>query len=422
MTSEQAPATLPTPCAGDEFPGTSHAAYGPSVAADLTEPTQLGEVYVAGLMRAQLRSSASILLVGALLLGAIPAILAMAGHARRARGPFPLPWLVLGVAAFICGRRRGRFGAREREPRGGLRRRRHEVMTSPRALRRDHPRVPGDARGRDLWAADLARDLGLLCRGPDGDAVAQCERDQWRIPPPRPSSALPGCSYERGLDMLWFPVGYTMGYLVLPVLVAAPCGVRGLHARGLAELRLESRRASGPCARSSSSASAGSISSAVPGRRPRIAAGHRVADVGGGLVVGVVVTIAVSAGGMRSITLVQAMQYWIKNHRHRRARLHPVAAWRSSHPVLPVDASLWTRPAPGPVTASMRPYSTPGPVPGHHGSPHVPSASPTNPDGRTPAGPFVVVLGLLGVFMSSPPVYARVWPGLPRPDSGRHLA
>ena len=32
----------------------------------------------------------------------------------------------------------------------------------------------------------------------------------------------------------------------------------------------------------------------------------------GGLVVAIVVNIAVAAGGMRSITIVQAMQYWIK--------------------------------------------------------------------------------------------------------------
>ncbi|MFN8097718.1 MAG: hypothetical protein U0Q21_05455 [Dermatophilaceae bacterium] len=87
-----------------------------SVAADLTEPTQLGEVYVAGLMRAQLRLSASILLVGALLLGAIPAILAMWPATRGVRvGPFPLPWLVLGVAAYPVAVGAGRFYVRASE-------------------------------------------------------------------------------------------------------------------------------------------------------------------------------------------------------------------------------------------------------------------------------------------------------------------
>lgn len=31
-----------------------------------------------------------------------------------------------------------------------------------------------------------------------------------------------GLIYERGFDSLWFPVGYTSGYVVLLVLVAAP--------------------------------------------------------------------------------------------------------------------------------------------------------------------------------------------------------
>ena len=31
-----------------------------------------------------------------------------------------------------------------------------------------------------------------------------------------------GLIYSLGADMLWFPVGYTVGYLVLLVLVAAP--------------------------------------------------------------------------------------------------------------------------------------------------------------------------------------------------------
>ena len=71
---------------------------------------------LAGLMRAQLRLSASILLVGALLLGAIPAILAMWPATRGVRvGPFPLPWLVLGVAAYPVAVGAGRFYVRASE-------------------------------------------------------------------------------------------------------------------------------------------------------------------------------------------------------------------------------------------------------------------------------------------------------------------
>lgn len=31
-----------------------------------------------------------------------------------------------------------------------------------------------------------------------------------------------GLVYDQGIDMLWMPIGYTIGYLVLLILVAAP--------------------------------------------------------------------------------------------------------------------------------------------------------------------------------------------------------
>src|SRR4051794_41894692 len=46
-----------------------------------------------------------------------------------------------------------------------------------------------------------------------------------------------------GTDMLWFPVGYTAGYLVLLVLVAAPLRRSGAYTLpDFAEGRLESRQ------------------------------------------------------------------------------------------------------------------------------------------------------------------------------------
>ena len=46
-----------------------------------------------------------------------------------------------------------------------------------------------------------------------------------------------------GVDMLWFPVGYTAGYLVLLVLVAAPLRRSAAYTLPDAEQRLESRPA-----------------------------------------------------------------------------------------------------------------------------------------------------------------------------------
>src|SRR3954447_5180855 len=52
-----------------------------------------------------------------------------------------------------------------------------------------------------------------------------------------------GLVMASGTDMLWFPVGYTAGYLVLLALVAAPLRRSGAYTLpDFAELRLESER------------------------------------------------------------------------------------------------------------------------------------------------------------------------------------
>ncbi len=72
-----------------------------TMAADLSEQTDLGEVYVTGLMRAQLRLSLSILLVTALVLVAVPLGFDLWPATRHLHiGPVPLPWAVLGVLVY----------------------------------------------------------------------------------------------------------------------------------------------------------------------------------------------------------------------------------------------------------------------------------------------------------------------------------
>lgn len=116
-----------------------------------------------------------------------------------------------------------------------------------------------------------------------------------------------------GVDMLWFPVGYTAGYLVLLVFVAAPLRRSGAYTLpDFAEQRLESL----PVRRLTSAlvvligwlyllpqfVGAGltlRLTTGVPGWL-------------GGLLVAAVVVFSVATGGMRSITFVQAVQYWLK--------------------------------------------------------------------------------------------------------------
>ncbi len=113
--------------------------------------------------------------------------------------------------------------------------------------------------------------------------------------------------------MVWLPVGYTLGYLVLLVIVAAPMRRSGAYTLpDFAEARLGSR-----AIRLVSSALVIGIGCLylIPqfqGASLTLTLVTGAPAWVGGFVVMVVIAVAVGAGGMRSITFVQAMQYWIK--------------------------------------------------------------------------------------------------------------
>ncbi|WP_093797571.1 cation acetate symporter [Streptomyces sp. Wb2n-11] len=117
----------------------------------------------------------------------------------------------------------------------------------------------------------------------------------------------------QGPEMLWYPVGYTAGYLVLLVLVAAPLRRSGAYTLSdFAEARLES-----PQVRKLASLFVVGIGwlyllPQLQGAGLTLEILTGAPDWVGGLVVALVVTGAVAAGGMRSITFVQAFQYWLK--------------------------------------------------------------------------------------------------------------
>ena len=146
-----------------------------------------------------------------------------------------------------------------------------------------------------------------------------------------------------GTDMLWYPVGWTAGYLMLLVLVAAPLRRSGAYTLpDFAEDRLESlavRRLSsllvvgiGWLYLMPQFQGAGLSLGTVAGTEPWV----------GGLLVGAVVLVNVFFGGMRSITLVQAFQYWLK----LTALLVPVmfllVVWTGDGATSPADAGTMT--------------------------------------------------------------------------------
>jgi Na+(H+)/acetate symporter ActP len=133
-----------------------------------------------------------------------------------------------------------------------------------------------------------------------------------------------------GADMLWFPVGYTAGYLMLLVLVAAPLRRSGAYTLpDFAEARLESRGV-----RRIASVLVVTIGwlYLLPqfvgaGLTVRLATG--APEWLGGLLVATVVVFSVATGGMRSITFVQAFQYWLKLTALAVPVLFLVLAWQA---------------------------------------------------------------------------------------------
>ena len=122
-----------------------------------------------------------------------------------------------------------------------------------------------------------------------------------------------GLVLKEGVDALWYPIGFTAGYLALLLFVAAPLRRSGAYTLpDFAEARLRStqlRRIStglvviiGWLYLVPQFQGAGLTLSVLTGWR---------GWVGAAVVAGLIVTNVV-IGGMRSITFVQAFQYWLK--------------------------------------------------------------------------------------------------------------
>ncbi|WP_405932967.1 cation acetate symporter [Streptomyces sp. NBC_00827] len=139
-----------------------------------------------------------------------------------------------------------------------------------------------------------------------------------------------GLVLVQGPDMLWYPVGYTAGYLVLLLFVAAPLRRSGAYTLpDFAEARLGSqavRRLAGAFV-----VGVGwlYLLPQLQGAGLTLAVLTDAPDWFGGVLVAVVVVATVAAGGMRSITFVQAFQYWLKLTALLVPALFLVLAWQS---------------------------------------------------------------------------------------------
>ncbi|MEW2611781.1 cation acetate symporter [Streptomyces sp. NPDC047880] len=139
-----------------------------------------------------------------------------------------------------------------------------------------------------------------------------------------------GLVLVQGPDMLWYPVGYTAGYLVLLIFVAAPLRRSGAYTLpDFAEARLASqavRRLAGAFV-----VGVGwlYLLPQLQGAGLTLTVLTGAPDWLGGVIVAVVVTATVAAGGMRSITFVQAFQYWLKLTALLVPALFLVLTWQS---------------------------------------------------------------------------------------------
>ncbi len=217
-----------------------------------------------------------------------------------------------------------------------------------------------------------------------------------------------GLVLTRGADSLWYPVGWTAGYLILLVFVAAPLRRSGAYTLpDFAHLRVESlntRRAAsglvvliGVLYLVPQFQGAGLTLRALTGAPTWL----------GAVVVALVVLLNVVAGGMRSITLVQAFQYWLK----LLALLLPVCfflvVWRGQG--APGTGRLqvhdWVEPLTGPHALYLTYSLILATFLGTMGLPHVVVRFYTNRDGRAARRTTVGVLGLLSCFYLLPPLY-----------------
>lgn len=239
-----------------------------------------------------------------------------------------------------------------------------------------------------------------------------------------------GLIYSSGVDLVWLPVGYTVGFVVLLLFVAAPLRRSGAYTLpDFAEARLESR-----VVRFSTSVLVVAVGwlylvAQLVGASVVFSALTGAPRTVGAVLVAVVVTLVVGSGGMRSITGIQSVQYFVKLGCLALPVLVMLAIWvRDGLPAPRVDLGSWAIPFTGGQDRTHPIYSTWSTLLafalGTMGLPHVVIRYYTNRDGQAARRTTVTVIALLGAFyVLVPPlgilgaVYLPVLPAGSSPDT-----
>jgi len=205
-----------------------------------------------------------------------------------------------------------------------------------------------------------------------------------------------------GAIALWYPIGYSAGYLLLLLFVAAPLRRSGAYTLSdFTGARLESRTVRRITSVLVIVIGWLYIVPQLQGAALAVRITTGLPSWIGALFVAVVVAVIVAAGGMRSITAVQAFQYWLKLTAiavpvgviAALALPHLLPAPVEAFPSIAADAG-----GQGFRTASLLTALLLGTM----GLPHVLVRFSTNPDGAAARRTTVIVLGLLALFYLFP--------------------
>ncbi|MFE3448028.1 cation acetate symporter [Nonomuraea sp. NPDC059194] len=224
--------------------------------------------------------------------------------------------------------------------------------------------------------------------------------------------SLAGLIVTHGAPALWFPVGAAAGYVVILALVVAPLRRSGTYTLSdFAQWRLGSVAlrnvvafdvlAIGLLYLVAQLHSAGVVLHLLTGMPPWA----------GWLAVTLVSVVVTLAGGMGSVTSVQAVQYWLKLIVFTGVALVLWCTWRCGAVTGPLETAGFVAPY-GDLLAGSGDPSLPGVLTvllacalGTMGLPHIITRVYTNRDGRAARRAVVAAQVLLGLFFLVPPLY-----------------
>ncbi|TDW28957.1 cation acetate symporter [Cryobacterium psychrophilum] len=214
-----------------------------------------------------------------------------------------------------------------------------------------------------------------------------------------------------GAEALWFPIGYTAGYLMLLLFVAAPLRRSGAYTvPDFTEGRLESVAARRVTSLLVVLVGWFYIVPQLQGAALTIRIATGLPPWIGSVAVAVVVCITVLMGGMRSITFVQAFQFWLKLTAIAVPIVFVLIVMANNGLAVPVVAEPFASdPVSFPAAGAYRNISLViALLFGTLGLPHVLVRFYTNPDGPSARRTTLIVLALLSVFYIFPTLYGVV--------------